>query len=158
MIRDDRGIETLTLERVRCGAYAELSRRGLEQAHSVEVMAGHAAGTLVLRIEREVLGRTDRRERTERREEVVGRVPATWWDHLKLAIAERTGFGAPRPGLPKVWQWRIRYREIRAVVAVHHHLAVTKVCPHLEVPRDDRPLAHFRWLKEEPIWAEEWPR
>lgn len=66
----------------------------------------------------------------------VRSIPKTWWDHLKL-----------HPRVPRwfVERFPAAYEEIVVVTThttVHEH-HVTRVCPHIDIPQNDRRHVEF---------------
>lgn len=117
----------VALEKLRFQFSEYFGRYQLEDMHVelIEDFAGHLAA----RVAFEMFGKEARQEtateesRTWR--EVGEKVPATWWDHLKLTVQNRA---------PKRFYWfTIRFRDIENV-RNDYHKHVTKVyhlCPHL---------------------------
>lgn len=69
---------------------------------------------------------------------------ASWWDHLKYEIGNwfgRRGLGQARA----YWHKRVIYERKVKTVSKSVIVKVTRVCPHLPVPKNGEE-AHFVWL------------
>jgi hypothetical protein len=76
------------------------------------------------RFETFLAGDTKRREILQKT-----KVPLTWWDHVKQKFAP----------LWFIKRYPIQYREI----IVKTEINITKICPHIEVPNDERKHIEF---------------
>lgn len=93
-------------------------------------------------------------------------MPATWWDHLKLALCYRLGWRRPTrlelaytgPQLrQRAIQWlkpRIRYSGVSETVTDHRKVA-THLCPHVSIPVPEGQDIHLAWLDGNEALADE---
>ena len=108
----------------------EVHRFAFRDAADIEVFSANAAGHMIARLKLMLAG-DDKREVTKR---IVSH-PLTWWDHFKL---ERF----PQWLLAR-FPARMKHHEIECTVDI------TRVCPHIAVPRDNRALyLHWAFIKD----------
>ena len=113
------------IKKVEIGLNTVVPRHFLMNAE-IDKFADYMTDDLIFRF-RSYLAGTNRQ--TESIEQTV-KVPLSWWDHVEERFA-------PKWFLKR---WPVQYRTIEVKKVV----TVTNICPHIEVPNDDR--SHFEVL------------
>jgi hypothetical protein len=117
------------LRKVKVAMQTMLDQRGIHSdSIQVELLSHEIAGAMVAQVRLLFAGDTEEVETIK----IVSH-PATWWDHVKSRW------------FPRWWlaRWPAKQKEHRIACLTK----ITRICPHIRVPVNDRPDFHVKFCK-----------